>query len=61
MQRGEILGLSESGCGKSTLGKALLRMIAPPVRSAAADHFDGQDVMEYDERQLRDFRGARRA
>jgi peptide/nickel transport system ATP-binding protein len=59
VQRGEILGLvGESGCGKSTLGKALLRMIAPPGEiSSGQIIFDGQDVMEYDERQLRDFRG----
>ncbi len=59
VQRGEILGLvGESGCGKSTLGKALLRMIAPPGEiSGGKIIFDGEDIMEYDERRLREFRG----
>jgi oligopeptide/dipeptide ABC transporter ATP-binding protein len=59
--RGEILGLvGESGCGKSTLGKALMRLIAPPGEiSGGQIVFDGEDVMEYDDNQLRDFRGRR--
>ena len=59
VQRGEILGLvGESGCGKSTLGKALLRMIAPPGEiSGGQIIFDGKDIMTYDERRLREFRG----
>lgn len=59
--RGEILGLvGESGCGKSTLGKALMRMIASPGEiSSGQIIFDGEDIMEYDDNQLRDFRGRR--
>jgi oligopeptide/dipeptide ABC transporter ATP-binding protein len=57
--RSEILGLvGESGCGKSTLGKALLRMIAPPAEiSAGQIIFDGEDVMGFDDRRLREYRG----
>jgi oligopeptide/dipeptide ABC transporter ATP-binding protein len=56
--RGEILGLvGESGCGKSTLGKALMRMIAPPGEVHGHHYFEGEDVMAYDDRQIRDFRG----
>ncbi len=57
--RGEILGLvGESGCGKSTLGKALMRMISPPGEiSSGQIIFDGEDVMTFDEKRLRDFRG----
>jgi oligopeptide/dipeptide ABC transporter ATP-binding protein len=56
--KGEILGLvGESGCGKSTLGKALLRMIPPPAKILGQIIFDGEDIMTYDEKQLRDFRG----
>jgi len=56
--RGEILGLvGESGCGKSTLGKALMRMIAPPGEVHGSHIFDGEDVMTYNDRQIRDFRG----
>jgi oligopeptide/dipeptide ABC transporter ATP-binding protein len=59
IKRGEILGLvGESGCGKSTLGKGLMRMIAPPGEVSGGKHiFNGEDVMEYNERQMRDFRG----
>lgn len=59
--KGEILGLvGESGCGKSTMGKALMRMIPPPaVVSAGKYDFDGMDVMKFDDRKLREFRGNR--
>jgi oligopeptide/dipeptide ABC transporter ATP-binding protein len=59
IRKGEILGLvGESGCGKSTLGKALLRMIDPPGEiSSGRIVFDGNDIMQYDAAQMRDFRG----
>ncbi len=59
IRRGEILGLvGESGCGKSTLGKALLRMIVPPAEiSSGQILFDGEDILQYDERRMREFRG----
>jgi oligopeptide/dipeptide ABC transporter ATP-binding protein len=61
IHRGEILGLvGESGCGKSTMGKALMRMIAPPGEiNSGQIIFDGEDVMLFDQRRLRDFRGRR--
>jgi len=61
IKKGEILGLvGESGCGKSTLGKALLRMIDPPGEiSSGKIIFDNENIMEYDDVQLRDFRGRR--
>jgi peptide/nickel transport system ATP-binding protein len=57
--KGEILGLvGESGCGKSTLGKALLRMIDPPGEISSGEIlFDGENIMDYDDKRLRDFRG----
>jgi len=58
--RGEILGLvGESGCGKSTLGKAILRMLPPTSKIRGKIIFDGEDVLVYNEGQLRDFRGRR--
>jgi oligopeptide/dipeptide ABC transporter ATP-binding protein len=58
INRGEILGLvGESGCGKSTLGKALMRMIAPPGEVQGQHFFNNEDVMTYDDKQMRDFRG----
>ncbi|MEJ2707340.1 MAG: ABC transporter ATP-binding protein [Anaerolineales bacterium] len=57
--KGEILGLvGESGSGKSTLGKALMRMIAYPGEIPSGQIiFKGEDVMEFDQKRLRDFRG----
>lgn len=58
--RGEILGLvGESGCGKSTLGKALMRMLPDSAEIEGEIIFDGEAVLAYDDRQLRDFRGRR--
>ena len=58
--RGEILGLvGESGCGKSTFGKALMRMLPDSTELKGEILFDGEDVLDYDDRQLRDFRGRR--
>lgn len=61
LYKGEILGLvGESGCGKSTLGKAILRIIQPPGYIARGRMiFDGADLMEYSERQMRQIRGDR--
>ena len=61
IRKGEILGLvGESGCGKSTLGKALMRLIEPPAEiSSGQIVFNGEDIMTYNEDQMRDFRGRR--
>ncbi|MFL7813793.1 MAG: ABC transporter ATP-binding protein [Anaerolineales bacterium] len=56
--KGEILGLvGESGCGKSTMGKALMRMLPDSADISGKVIFNGEDVLEYDQHQLRDFRG----
>lgn len=58
--RGEILGLvGESGCGKSTLGKAIMRLLPPSAEIEGKILFDGEDVLKFDNGQLRDFRGRR--
>lgn len=57
---GEILGLvGESGCGKSTLGKAMMRMLPPTTDIHGEVIFDGENVFNFNEEQLRDFRGRR--
>jgi len=59
--RGEVLGLvGESGCGKSTLGRALLRLPPSPGRIAGGEIiFDGCDLMELSDEEMRELRGAR--
>jgi peptide/nickel transport system ATP-binding protein len=52
--RGEALGLvGESGSGKSTIGRLALRLIDP---TQGRIEFDGQDVSNTPERQLKAFR-----
>jgi oligopeptide/dipeptide ABC transporter ATP-binding protein len=42
------------------MGKALMRMIAPPGEiSGGQIVFDGENIMDYDDEQMRDFRGRR--
>lgn len=54
INKGETLGLvGESGCGKSTTGRALIRLTEPDSGEIL---FHGDNVVEFDKRQLKSFR-----
>ena len=57
----ERLGIvGESGSGKTITGRAILRLIRPPGRiEADAMTFDGQDILNASEREMRALRGKR--
>ena len=59
----ERLGIvGESGSGKTITGRAVLRLIRPPGRiDADAMTFDGQDILNASEAQMRALRGPRMA
>jgi ABC-type dipeptide/oligopeptide/nickel transport system ATPase component len=59
---GEAVGfVGESGCGKSVTARAMMRL-APEgssVELGGSIHFDGQDLLQLRESQMRDVRGRR--
>ncbi len=61
IDRGQLIGLvGESGCGKSTLGFSLLRLIPSPGRIVAGSiMFDGEELLDKDEEEMRHIRGKR--
>jgi peptide/nickel transport system ATP-binding protein len=57
IEKGEILGvLGESGAGKSTIGLALLGLVEPPHRAEGRVMYNGRNVLEMSQKEVRDYR-----
>ena len=61
MRAGETLGIvGESGSGKSVTALSIMRLVQAPGRIAAGTiRFNGRDLLELDEREMRRLRGAK--
>lgn len=61
LRAGETLGLvGESGSGKSVTALSILRLVQPPGRIASGRvMFEGRDLLQLPERQMRELRGSR--
>jgi oligopeptide/dipeptide ABC transporter ATP-binding protein len=62
LRRGEVLGLvGESGCGKSVTALSLMRLLPKGgARTVAGEVLlDGEDILKWSPRQMRDIRGRR--
>jgi oligopeptide/dipeptide ABC transporter ATP-binding protein len=60
VEQGETFALvGESGCGKSATALALLRLVEPGRIVGGRVLFEGQDLLQLDERRMRRIRGGR--
>lgn len=63
VNKGETLGIvGESGCGKSTLARAIMAYCRPGGSIVGGEVlFDGKDILEFKDEQIRELRGSRMA
>ena len=60
VKKGETFGIvGESGCGKSVTAHSILRLVPRPAGRIVGGQifFDGEDILQKDEKQMRELRG----
>lgn len=61
VDRGEVLAIvGESGCGKSVTARSIMSLIQAPqgeIKKGSKIFFNGEDVLAYNKKQIRKFRG----
>lgn len=61
VDRGEVLAIvGESGCGKSVTARSIMSLIQAPqgeIKKCSKIFFNGEDVLAYNKKQIRKFRG----